>query len=282
MEIIRVSSVMLDTARLAGLRGRTIGLVPTMGALHEGHMGLIRASMQENDLTVASIFVNPAQFGPSEDFEQYPRDVDGDIKMLRAAGVDVLFLPDAPSMYPEGFATRVEVEGLSSKLCGQFRPGHFSGVATVVVKLFNIVKPLRAYFGQKDYQQGLIVRRLAADLNFPLEVVVCPTMREEDGLAMSSRNKYLGAGERKAAGAIFRALEEAARLLGSGGGLDAAKKALNGVLRSEPLISEIQYASVYDPRSLDELSEKEGEAQEALIAVAVRIGRTRLIDNVLV
>jgi pantoate--beta-alanine ligase len=261
-------------------KGKSVGLVPTMGALHEGHMSLVRACRQESDIAVASIFVNPTQFGPGEDFEQYPRDWDGDIRKLREARVDTLFMPDGASMYPEGFSTRVEVEGLSEKLCGPFRPGHFSGVATVVAKLLRIINPKRAYFGLKDYQQSLIVKRLVSDLNIPVEIVTCPTAREHDGLAMSSRNQYLTPEERKAAPVIYRCLKETAERITSGARDGREIKGfMAGVLGQEPLIKEVQYASVYDPNTLAELETVDGSA---LLAVAVRIGSTRLIDNLLV
>lgn len=280
MEVIRTPRIMQDTGRRAALRGKTIGLVPTMGALHEGHMSLIRACRQENDIAVVSIFVNPAQFGHGEDFEKYPRDIESDMNKLREARADVLFLPDTATMYPEGFTTRIDVNGLSGKLCGTFRPGHFSGVVTVVVKLLNIVTPTRAYFGQKDYQQSLIIKRLASDLNLPVEILTCPTVREPDGLAMSSRNQYMGSDERRAAGAIYRCLALASEKIKSGEpDPGKVKEIMNGVLGSEPLITEVQYASAYDPRTLDELQELKGGA---LLAVAVKIGNTRLIDNMLV
>jgi pantoate--beta-alanine ligase len=285
MEIIRTPRIMLDTGRGALLRGRTIGFVPTMGALHEGHMSLIRVCRQENDIAVVSIFVNPTQFVPGEDFEKYPRDIDEDINKLREAQVDILFLPDAASMYPEGFDTKIEVVELSGKLCGMFRPGgagrpdHFSGVATVVTKLLNIVSPKRAYFGQKDYQQCLIIRRLVSDLNIPMEVVVYPTVREHDGLAMSSRNQYLTPAQREAATVVYRSPQTASEKIKSESpSVEEVKKLLADTLGSEPLITEVQYASVYDSKTLDELTELKGGA---LLAVAVRMGETRLIDNVL-
>jgi|Deesub1362A_J573_1020465.scaffolds.fasta_scaffold00073_51 pantoate--beta-alanine ligase len=279
MEIIRIPRIMQETSKRALLRGRTIGFVPTMGALHEGHMSLIRACRQENDITVVSIFVNPTQFGPHEDFEKYPRDPEGDINKLTDAGVDTLYLPDTASMYPEGFRTSVVVNGLSDKLCGAFRPGHFSGVATVVTKLLNIVMPTRAYFGQKDYQQSLIIKRLVSDLNIPVEIVTCPTVREHDGLAMSSRNQYLNPDERKAATAIYKCLSSAAEKIKSGEkNAVRIKELMNEILSSEPLIKEIQYASAYDPETLDELQRIDSKV---LLAVAVKIGQTRLIDNIL-
>lgn len=265
---------------LAPHRGRRrIVLVPTMGALHEGHMSLVRMSRSENHLTVVSLFVNPTQFSAGEDFEGYPRDIEGDIKKLRDAEVDVIFAPEAKAMYPTGFSSSLEPGGLSGRLCGAFRPGHFSGVATVVAKLFNIALPRRSYFGLKDYQQGLVIKRIAADLNMPVEVVLCPTMREEDGLAMSSRNQYLGPEDRRAAPVIYRALTEAAEKLKAGGAPAEAAALMGEMLGTEPRITEVQYAGVYDPESLEELEEFRGRA---VLAVAVKMGNARLIDNILI
>lgn len=279
MEIIRIPKIMQDSSRTYSIRGKSIGFVPTMGALHEGHLALVRISKQENDITVASIYLNPTQFGPSEDLTRYPRDLEGDTKKLREMGVDILFLPDDAHIYLRGFSTQVEVKGLSEKLCGVFRPGHFSAVATVVTKLFNIVKPERAYFGQKDFQQAIIIKRLVRDLDMGIGVETCPTIREADGLAMSSRNLYLSLTERKAATVIYRALLEASEAIRSGTvNAEAIKKGMLDKLASEPLVSEVQYCSVYDPETLDEL---EVVDKEALLAVALKLGATRLIDNML-
>jgi pantoate--beta-alanine ligase len=251
-----------------------------MGALHAGHIGLVRMAREENDITVVSIYVNPAQFGPAEDFSSYPRDLEGDTDSLRKAGVDVLFLPDDLHMYSRGFCTHVEVSGLSEKLCGGFRPGHFRGVATVVTKLFNIVSPTKAYFGQKDFQQALIIKRLVKDLDMAVEVVVCPTKREEDGLALSSRNRYLGKEERNAASVIFKSLKKASEAVKSGIINTASiKEIMLAALKSESCVSEIQYGSAYDPETLDEVERID---REALLAVALKVGNTRLIDNILV
>jgi pantoate--beta-alanine ligase len=278
METVRIPSVMFNTS--SSWRGKSIGLVPTMGALHDGHMSLVRTCRDENDITVVSLFVNPSQFGPGEDLAAYPRDVEGDSQKLRDAGVDALFMPDAGSMYPEGFSTSVEVKALSGKLCGAFRPGHFGAVATVVAKLLNIVGPHRAYFGLKDYQQYLVIKRLVADLNMPVEIVGCRTMREPDGLAMSSRNRYLSPSERKAAPVIYRCLKQAEEKIASGLlRVEGIKGSMEACLRSEPSVTEVQYASAYDPETLEELTEINGRA---LLAVAVRIGKARLIDNQLI
>lgn len=286
MEVIRVPGVMRQTAKGHLLRGRTIGFVPTMGALHRGHLSLVSRCREENDVAVVSIFVNPAQFGPSEDYQAYPRDVEGDMEKLRAEGVDVLFIPDVDGMYPEGFATYVEVEGLSERLCGAFRPGHFRGVATVVTKLLNIVRPTRAYFGLKDYQQAVIIRRLIADLDIDTEMVGCPTVREDDGLAMSSRNLYLSPAERKAATVIYRTLCQAEEALLSGGkGFAEVRSLMERGLAGEPLVKEVQYASLFDPWTLADISSMDANiyrGRTVLLAAAVVIGRARLIDNKLV
>jgi pantoate--beta-alanine ligase len=251
-----------------------------MGMLHEGHLSLVRRAKQENDITTVSIFVNPAQFGPSEDFKQYPRDIEGDTAKLFKEEADILFMPDAPLIYPEGFSTCVEVEKSSERLCGAFRPGHFKGVATVVTKLLNIVKPTKAYFGQKDFQQTIVIKQLVKDLDMDADIVVCPTLREQDGLAMSSRNAYLDIRQREAATVIYKCLIEASDLIKSGI-IDAnyIKGVMQDGLLKEPAVSGLDYAGVYDPVTLSELSEIKGDT---LLAVAVKIGDTRLIDNMLV
>lgn len=271
---------MQETSRRHLFKNRTIGFVPTMGALHAGHLSLIEKARSENDIVAASIFVNPMQFGKGEDFDKYPRDIEGDREKLRRNGVDILFMPEDKSVYPQGFATSINVDGISERLCGAFRPGHFTGVSTVVCKLFNIVRPARAYFGQKDYQQTVIIRRMADDLNMDIEVVVCPTKREDDGLAMSSRNAYLEQEERKAATALYRALTAASHSIKNGASdTSDIRGRMENVLRSEPLISEIQYASVYHTETLLELAELR---EINLLAIAAKIGNTRLIDNMLV
>lgn len=267
-----------STAHLS--RRKSIGFVPTMGALHEGHLSLAKRALDDNDVVVVSIFVNPLQFGPAEDFDKYPRDIEGDGEKLKSQGAHILFMPDARAVYQQGFATTVSVRGLSEKLCGIFRPGHFDGVATVVCKLLNMVKPTRVYFGQKDYQQTAVIQRMLDDLNMDTEMVVCPTAREDDGLARSSRNRYLTAQQRQAATVLFRALDTGAEMLRSGVStpLEATKR-MNEMLREEPLVSEIQYAGVYNPDTLDEIRTS---GKRALLAAAVKIGSTRLIDNVLI
>jgi len=259
-------------------RGRKVGLVPTMGALHEGHASLIRAARGETGCVVVSIFVNPAQFGPGEDLSRYPRPLEKDMELCRREGVDAVFTPSAAEMYPEGFATSVRVAGLSEKMCGAFRPGHFDGVCTVVAKLFAIVQPDVAYFGEKDAQQLAIIRRMAADLNLPPEIHGCPLVREPDGLALSSRNAYLSADERRRALALSAALAEA-RLALAAGERDGAKVAAAVRRRLEAAAGvEIQYVAVVDPDTLADLARI---ADKVLVAVAAKVGATRLIDNVL-
>jgi len=280
MEIIRIPRIMHDTARNYILRGKSIGFVPTMGALHEGHMSLVRRSCHENDITTVSIFVNPLQFGPSEDFQQYPRDFDADSERLRNEEVDILFLPDSSSMYPDRFDTYIEVGDIAKKLCGAFRPGHFRGVATVVAKLFNTVNPVRAYFGQKDFQQTLVIKQMIRDLDMNVDSIVCPTVREKDGIAVSSRNVYLDAAQRDAVTVIFKSLNEASESIKAGErDAGSVRDMMRQRIMTEEMISEIDYIGVYDPETLDEASLAE---KEVLLAVAVRIGKTRLIDNMIV
>ena len=268
--IERIDAFRAEYGRLA----RPLGLVPTMGALHEGHMSLVRRAREENATAVVSIFVNPAQFGPGEDFAAYPRDMDADIARLDEAGVDVVFAPSADEMYPDGFDTYVDVGRIAERLEGEARPGHFRGVATVVCKLLSIVRPDRAYFGSKDAQQSLVIQRLNADLDLGVEIVMCPTVREPDGLALSSRNAYLDADERRAAPVLYRALSLAHGM--GGGPAEAVRRAMLDVLEAEPLAS-VDYVSVADAATLEEL---EAVDRPALISVAVRIGSTRLIDNI--
>jgi len=259
--------------------GRTIGLVPTMGFLHEGHLSLVRASKRAADVTVVSVFVNPAQFGPREDLKTYPRDLKRDARLLRAEGADILFHPRAEELYPPGYRTHIEVHGLQNRLCGASRPIHFRGVCTIVLKLFHIVRPDRAFFGQKDAQQAVIVRRMAGDLDLDVRIEVRPIVREPDGLALSSRNAYLSPAERRAALVLTRGLEEAKIMVGRGEKRSAAVLArIRRRVAAEPL-ARLDYAAVVDPEDLEPLSVIDGRA---LIALAVFIGRTRLIDNVTV
>jgi len=279
MEIIRTPSMMKETSKRLLMKGRTIGFVPTMGALHEGHLYLSKCARSENDVVVASIFVNPTQFGPTEDFQQYPREFESDRQKLETASVDILFAPDVPAIYPEGFATSVEVKGLSEKLCGALRPGHFSGVATIVCKFFNMVMPTRAYFGQKDFQQALIIQKMIGDLNLNVESILCATVREGDGLAMSSRNRYLLPAEREAATVLYKTLQSASRMIETGLEPRVIMERMQAMLMAEPLITEVQYAGVYDPETLNA---RIATGKRNLLAVAVKIGNTRLIDNIVV
>ncbi len=254
-----------------------VGLVPTMGFLHQGHMALVNQAREENASLVVSIFVNPTQFGPGEDFKTYPRDLERDLEMLRQARSDIVFMPPPEEMYPAGFSTWVSVENITARLEGASRPGHFQGVATVVNKLFNIVQPDRAYFGQKDAQQVTVIKKMVADLNMNLEVVTVATVREPDGLAMSSRNVYLNPEERKAASVLYRALTLAEKMW-QGGEKDAGciRREMAALLNRESGVS-IDYVSIADAGTLDELDEIH---LPALVSLAVRIGATRLIDNI--
>lgn len=256
--------------------GERIGLVPTMGYLHEGHVSLMRLSAARCPHTVVSIFVNPTQFGPAEDLSRYPRDLPGDLRASASAGVEVAFVPSAEAMYPAGFQTFVEVGDLARPLCGASRPGHFRGVATVVAKLLNQVQPDVACFGAKDFQQLQVVRRMVRDLDLPVEIVAGPTVREPDGLAMSSRNAYLSPAERIAATVLVRALRAAWQAFDQGerGAADLAREA-RAVLDAEPL-ARVDYVEVLDAESLAEVTTLE---RPAVLALAVRLGRTRLIDN---
>jgi len=258
--------------------GGDLGLVPTMGYLHDGHLSLLRRARAENPRVAASIFVNPTQFGPQEDLARYPRDLERDRMLLEAAGCDLLFVPPVKELYPQGFDTYLEPAAVARPLEGERRPGHFRGVATVVLKLFGIFEPSRAYFGQKDAQQLAVIRRTARDLELPVQVVGCPIVREADGLALSSRNSYLNPEERQAAAVLHRALRSAqAAHAGGERGVDALRSAMRSVLAAEPRVR-VDYASVADPESFQELSTVEGPA---LLLLAVWVGQTRLIDNLL-
>ncbi len=263
-------------ATRCGLAG-SLGLVPTMGYLHEGHLALVRRARAENDILVVTIFVNPTQFGPSEDFAAYPRDVDRDLELLRIERVDRVFAPGAEEVYAPGHDTWVDPGEMATRLEGEHRPGHFRGVATVVAKLFNIVRPHRAYFGQKDGQQVAVIRRMVSELNMGVEIVPVPTVREDDGLAMSSRNIYLTPRQRKAAPEIFRALLVAQRLWMEGEvDGDSLRRAVRDALEGEPLIDGVDYVSVAGASSLGELDRV---TEPAMVSVAVRMGLARLIDN---
>lgn len=258
-------------------KGKIIGLVPTMGDFHEGHLSLMDIARKRTDIVVVSLFVNPAQFGPNEDFEKYPRDIERDERLARERGVDIIFYPDAKKMYPEPFYTYVVTEKLSHVLCGVSRPIHFKGVATIVAKLFNIVQPDVAVFGQKDVQQAVIIKQMVKDLNFPIKIIIVPIIREKDGLAMSSRNKYLSSEERKQTPIIYRALTRAHEEVRLG---NKNAKELEDLIR-EIIISanlaRIEYVEIVDDSTLDKVEQVK---PETFVAVAVFFGKTRLIDNI--
>lgn len=255
-----------------------LGLVPTMGFLHEGHLSLVARARTECAAVAATIFVNPTQFGPNEDLSRYPRDLPHDLQLLEAAGVDLVFAPQAAEMYPAGFDTAVEVGGVTGVLEGAIRPGHFAGVATVVAKLFNIIQPSRAYFGQKDAQQSVVIRKLVRDLDMAVEIVVAETVREADGLALSSRNSYLTVEQRAAAPVIFKGLQKSAALFAAGErDAQILREIVRRTIAAEPAVT-IDYVSVADPQTLRELAVVE---DRALVSTAARLGATRLIDNLL-
>jgi len=269
---------LLDLRKTRRALTGSFGLVPTMGALHEGHLSLVRRARAENDHVGVSIFVNPTQFGPNEDLSEYPRPIERDLQLLSDRGVDLVWTPPPEIVYPPGFQTYVTVENVTQPLEGTHRPNHFRGVATVVAKLFNVFTPDRAYFGQKDAQQAVVVKRMAADLNFPLEIVVCPTVREPDGLAISSRNLYLSGEERKAATVLYRALSAAKEAFDNGERDGEKLRAImSSIMASEPL-ARADYVSAADPDTLAELNRVHNGV---LLSMAVRIGGTRLIDNFL-
>jgi len=258
------------------LRG-SVGFVPTMGYLHEGHLVLVRRAREENKTVVVSIFVNPTQFGPREDFARYPRDPERDLAMLEKEEVNLVFMPSVEEMYPEGFCSWVGVEKVTERLEGAVRPGHFRGVTTVVAKLFNIVQPTRAYFGQKDAQQVVVIKRMVADLNMNLDIVVVPTHREPDGLAMSSRNIYLSPEERQAALVLWKSLNLAQQLWRQGERkAERVQQQMIALIQKEPL-AKIDYVSIADPETLEEIARID---RPTLVSLAVRIGKTRLIDNI--
>ena len=259
-------------------KGRGISFVPTMGYLHQGHLELMRQAKRQGDVVVVSIFVNPTQFGPNEDFARYPRDMDRDVSLAEEVGVEAIFNPGVEEIYPEGYCTYVDVERITEGLCGLTRPGHFRGVATVVAKLFNIVMPDRAYFGQKDAQQVLVIKRMAADLNMDLEVVTVPTIRETDGLAMSSRNIYLDSDQRRAALVLSQSLQAAADAVAAGErDVAGIRQLVVEMIEKEPLAI-IDYVEIYSHPDLATIKELN---DPALLAIAVKIGQTRLIDNII-
>lgn len=276
MRLVHSPAELQRLASEALVSGTIVGVVPTMGALHEGHLSLVRAARDECDLVIVTVFVNPTQFGPSEDLDKYPRSLEQDAILSEAAGADVVFAPSAADMYPAEFQNYVETGPLAERLCGASRPGHFRGVATVVLKLLNVTRAARAYFGEKDYQQLRVIQQMASDFNLPVEVVPVPTVREADGLAMSSRNRYLSADERRAALVLNQSLDLAAESWARGErGPEALGEGVRGVIESEPL-ARVDYVEVVDPVTL--LPAAEGSTR-VLIALAVVIGATRLIDN---
>jgi pantoate--beta-alanine ligase len=278
MKVAKTIKSVRNLVKAARSKGKIIGFVPTMGALHIGHISLIEAAAKKCDFVVVSIFVNPTQFGPGEDFEKYPRPLKADLEICRKAGVDVVFAPSPQQMYPGENLTWVNVEKLTEQLCGRFRPGHFSGVTTVCAKLFNIVAPDIAFFGQKDAQQAIVIKQMVADLNMPLEIVVCPTVRQADGLAVSSRNQYLTEQEKKDATLIYKSLQKCQKLIEDG--VIDSKTIINQmrkIIQQAPSIK-IEYISIVDADTLQELKKITGKV---LTVVAVKIGSTRLIDNIL-
>jgi pantoate--beta-alanine ligase len=281
MRIISKVKEMQKVADELRKEGKIIGVVPTMGYLHEGHLSLIRLAKEKSDVVITTIFVNPLQFAPNEDYDRYPRDFERDVKLAQSAGCDIIFHPSVEEMYPQNFLTYVEVDKLTKVLEGEFRPTHFRGVTTVVAKLFNITKPHIAVFGQKDAQQALIINQMVRDLNFDIEIIVAPIVREPDGLAMSSRNVYLSDSERKDATVLYESLKLAEKLIENG-----ERNSKNIILKMEELIkskptAKIDYIAIVEPETLEKV-ETLSEGKEYLIALAVRIGSTRLIDNTIV
>jgi pantoate--beta-alanine ligase len=281
MRIISKVKEMQKVADELRKEGKIIGVVPTMGYLHEGHLSLIRLAKEKSDVVITTIFVNPLQFAPNEDYDRYPRDFERDVKLAQSAGCDIIFHPSVEEMYPQNFLTYVEVDKLTKVLEGEFRPTHFRGVTTVVAKLFNITKPHIAVFGQKDAQQALIIKQMVRDLNFDIEIIVAPIIREPDGLAMSSRNVYLSDSERKDATVLYESLKLAEKLIENG-----ERNSKNIILKMEELIKSkptamIDYIAIVEPETLEKV-ETLSEGKEYLIALAVRIGSTRLIDNTIV
>ncbi len=276
MEIIRTVKEMKEFSSRSRQAGKTIAFVPTMGYFHEGHLNLMREARKRGDLLIISLFVNPTQFGPSEDFKNYPRDFERDRKMAEGVGVDILFAPEASDMYPPDHQTVVRVEKVTQNLCGRSRPTHFQGVTTVVLMLFEIVIPHVAIFGEKDYQQLISIQQMVKDLHVSVEVLGMPTVREADGLAMSSRNTYLLPDERKAALSLYRSLQKAKELLQKGERkADRVLLEMNGILRSEPLVR-VDYVQICDAHTLQEVDRIEGDV---VVALAAYLGKTRLIDN---
>ncbi len=279
MEIAKTTELTKKFVAAARRQDKTVGLVPTMGALHIGHVSLIQTARKQTDFVVISIFVNPTQFGPSEDFDKYPRPFDDDLQICREQGVDLVFSPDTNQMYPTQNITWVNVEKLTESLCGRTRQGHFRGVTTVCAKLFNIVQPDVAFFGQKDAQQAVVIKRMVADLNMPLKIRICPTVRESDGLAVSSRNKYLSESERKDAMLLYKSLQKAKQLIQAGVTEPEKIIAETKKILAQSSLFEPEYIEIVDPETLEPLEPVTGAV---LIAVAARCGSARLIDNILI
>jgi len=279
MEVAKTIESVRTLVKAARSRGKKTGLVPTMGALHIGHISLIEAAVKKCDFVVVSIFVNPTQFDPGGDFEKYPRPLKDDLEICKKAGVDVVFAPTPQEIYPQQNLTWVNVEKLTEQLCGRFRPGHFRGVATVCAKLFNIVKPDIAFFGQKDAQQAIVIKRMVADLNMPVEIVVCPTIRQPDGLALSSRNQYLTEQQKKDAAYVYKSLQECREMIDAGITDSKTIIAKMREILNQASAIKIEYISIVDAEMAQPIDHVAGTV---LAAVAVRIGSARLIDNILV
>lgn len=277
MKIVKSPKMMQRICTSLKKKGQTIGFVPTMGYFHEGHLSLIRLAKRKSDVLVVSVFVNPTQFGPKEDFKRYPRDLKRDKRLLEKLGCDYLFCPETKDMYPEGYETYIEIENSARILEGAFRPGHFKGVTTIVAKLFNIVLPDIAIFGQKDFQQAVVIKRMVKDLNFPVKIVVAPTIREKSGLALSSRNSYLSKEEKKQALVLYQSLNLAKKMI-KAGERDARKikDKMRKLILNKPK-AKIDYISIDDSENLEPLKKLKGNV---LISLAVKIGKTRLIDNI--
>ena len=278
MDIVKTIAQVREVVRKARSEGKTVGFVPTMGAIHRGHVSLMEAAVSKCDFVVVSIFVNPTQFGPGEDLDKYPRDIKADAEKCRAADVDLIFAPEASEMYPDKLISWVEVEKLTDKLCGRSRQGHFKGVTTVCAKLFNIVLPDIAFFGQKDAQQAIVIKRMVKDLNMPLVIEVCPTVREKNGLAVSSRNQYLSEDEKKQAALIYQSLQKCDQLVKKGEtNSEKLVEAMIGKLAESPCIR-VEYINIVD---IDTVADIARVSDQALVAIAVKLGNTRLIDNII-
>jgi pantoate--beta-alanine ligase len=278
MEVVKNIKDIKNIIKIQKKAGKTIGFVPTMGFLHNGHISLINKAVSENDFTIISIFVNPIQFGPNEDYNRYPRDMEGDITKAEEAGADIVFLPSNDEMYPDGYSTYVDVYGITDKLCGRSRPGHFKGVCTVVLKLFNIVKPDKAYFGQKDAQQVAVIYKMVKELDLDIIIVTCPIVRESDGLALSSRNVYLSSEERKEALVLYQSLNEAKAIFEGGErNCNIIREQIIEKINSKKHAS-IDYVEILEAGTLEYVNEIKSSV---LIALAVKFGKTRLIDNMI-